>query len=230
MRRSSTFMLAYIIVICIGVFVRAFLDYPMWNALVLAVTVSSIFFAIESMLSTAIQSLSGSCEIIDFYVSQEKRSINNHIDSYMVMKELSNFYTGKSNRLSDLEAERAAVEVRWKQTRSCINEMERTVQKYRKNVVIYQKFSHVFALIGYLCLFGILFFYQYFPVSLLVQEMITVASFAIVLTTQQISQYADEQLLQEMRETRNELISSAQRYKEITQIAKKLCLETESEA
>lgn len=49
MKRNSIFMLAYIAFVAICFIVRIFWNYPMWDNIVLAITISSVFFAYADM-------------------------------------------------------------------------------------------------------------------------------------------------------------------------------------
>lgn len=57
MKRNSIFMLSYILFFVICLVVRFFYDYPMWNKIVVAITVSSVCFAYAELFRTLADSI-----------------------------------------------------------------------------------------------------------------------------------------------------------------------------
>jgi len=216
------FMQAYIFVISIGAIVRFFFDYPMWNALVLAVTVSSAFFAMESMLSTECQSMRETLDIIDFHISEEKKNIGYFIDFHVALSELSYLYMGKSCSPHNMKE---SIEASFASSKSTLDQMEEDTLMYRKKLASNQKTSNILAIVGYVLLFSILLFYQHSSIiPLFVQEIITVLSFISVLCAQLASQCMDESYYKEIDYTKKAVAESQELLKEMMQHEKELYL------
>lgn len=183
MNRNNIFMRAYIIFIFVCLCVRPFWGYPLWGSVVLAITLSSIFFAIEDLKALCAQTLKEQCDIGDDYIISSKVEIS---QNEKLIEKVNLFVKEKGGEYDLTDLQKYFDEK--KDTVSKIiehnEEIEKVIKIKRSSQKKYEKDAEKFLFMGYFVLFCTLIFSPE-AVPTLFQEMLSVLSFGIILATQQ---------------------------------------------
>ena len=75
MKRNDIFMWAYISFIFVCIILRMNWAFPLWGAVVIAITISSVFFATEDLLSSVARFLQETCDVADKFIETAKKGI-----------------------------------------------------------------------------------------------------------------------------------------------------------
>ncbi len=194
MKRNSIFMWAYITFIAISILVRAHTNFPLWGAIVIAITVSSAFFAIEDFCSSLSKAYKDSLEITEnikssvLTVAQEDKVYLDKVD------ETIDKYRNTKYDISDIKASHQELRRMEDEIEDLANSMDEDCKRLNKATRIYTCASYVFAFIGFLCLFVILVTYTFFEIPALLQEVVSVISFTIILITQQVCEIMEDRI------------------------------------
>ncbi len=197
MNRNNAFMLSYIAFIIICILVRMFTDYPMWNVIVSAITVSSWFFAIGDANISDAEDLQ---QLLDaWYRFSEKEKINTD-------KLLPKAIEAKERFLKkeDVDDEKAAEIVGMMNEAieylQSVNkedkDFENALRKKKQKIANCQKCGLWCTILGFLTFFSIVTFQKIGEVVIGVQDYTTVSAFAIIL----MSQYQSERRRKHNRE------------------------------
>lgn len=187
-KKNNFFMWAYITAIYLCIIVRIFADYAIWDSIVLAITVSSCFFALEDLFSVQYNFLKDSCDLLDNYITKAKANSEKDIAFFEKMqnKICSDPYIKKRNT-DTLETCESFISLA-KHTISSAESIERKIDRKRQKLKKYEKLADTMVYLGFLCLFCIVFFSGYISLSDKTLEIITVFSFAAIMATQQLKQ------------------------------------------
>lgn len=85
MKRNNLLMGAYIAFVFLCLIIRAFGEYPMWNAIVAAVTFSSAFFAYADFFFGYSKSLSDTCDVAEEFICVTKKRLYAETKSFEEM-------------------------------------------------------------------------------------------------------------------------------------------------
>lgn len=201
MKRNNIFMWAYIVAIIFCMGIKSFIDYSMWKPIVLAVTVSSMFFSLEDLFSSIYRTLEESCNHADRLIFEVTQLLN---EEYAVISKIDK----KKKMFAESNHTYENTQELYNKLKSPVDKVKSTVENYAQkytsikgNLKAYRIITIVFAFLGYLVLFCILFFSQFIQLSTIFQEQLTVLSFAIILITQQIN----ESLTGKIKKNANEI-------------------------
>ena len=189
MKKNNVFMWAYITAIYICVHVRAFVDYALWDSIVLAITVSSGFFAVEDFFSVGHSFLKESCDILENYIIKAKTNSKEDRDFFEKLKKKLVSDPKLEELNADMNNSYESLIALAKNTISNAELVERQIGASRLKMKKYDTIANILAYLGFLCLFCLVFFSPYIFVSDRLQEIITVMSFAIIMATQQLKQH-----------------------------------------
>lgn len=189
MKKNNVFMWAYITAIYICVLVRAFVDYALWDSIVLAITVSCGFFAVEDFFSVGHSFLKESCDILKNYIIKAKTNSKEDRDFFEKLKKKLVSDPKLEELNADMNNSYESLIALAKNTISNAELVERQIGASRLKMKKYDTIANILAYLGFLCLFCLVFFSPYIFVSDRLQEIITVMSFAIIMATQQLKQH-----------------------------------------
>ena len=207
MKRNNIFMWAYITFMVLSCIVRLIADFSMWSPIVIAITVSSMFFAIEDLFSSISGMYERLNEIRDTCISGIKENFQQDI---AVEGRIAQAY--EENK--DLEAELRKLFPHFEKLQNYNSEIEINIAGIEADIAKGKKIhktchwaSIAFAYLGFLLLFMSMILVSFVEISVEIQELITVVSFAIVLATNQVSNIASEYVKKEENAT-NHVLSS----------------------
>lgn len=201
MKRNNIFMWAYITVMFISCVVRAFSDFTMWSPIVVSITISSIFFAIEDLLSSVSGMYNNLYEIHGGVVKEARRKLEQDISITVRMKEKYDQYKNQIPNLKDYSSAIEKISGYNDEISHIICDIENDCKHYRKLHNVYRIFSGLLAYLGFFFLFGIMIFMSFHPVSAKVQEISTVISFGLILATQQVNLIAADHIKEDEKES-----------------------------
>lgn len=207
MKRNNIFMWAYITFIVLSCIVRSITEFSMWSPIVIAITVSSMFFAIEDLFASISGMYGRLNEIREQGISDIKEK---HQQDVTLDERVAKIY--EENQ--DLVPELKTYFPHFEELKKYNGEIEKIIASIEKDIVrgkkihkICHRFSNTFAYFGFLLLFTSMILVSFVVISGKIQELITVASFAIILATSQISSLASEYVQKEEDATTNVLRS-----------------------
>lgn len=205
MKRNAIFMWAYISFIGISVLLRIFISYTLWNPIVIAITFSSMFFAIEDLFSLLYQTLKSSNDISKKFIKEMRDKRKEALLFFVKLEEIARNYKGTKYDMTELKEFSEGPQKRIQDTLEILNEYEQFNSKERGKEKKLKRCANVFAFIGFLLLFCSLILSTIIPVSALIQEFITVLSFTIILSTQQLKNIFRKKLDEENKQTQKTL-------------------------
>jgi len=205
LKRNAIFMWAYITFIGISVILRAILDFSLWNPIIFAITFSSMFFAIEDFFTLLYQTKKKSCDITDDFVTRARTKKEEALSFFLKLDESVEKYKDTECDLTKLQEKAITPKNRIKKVLEIIDDLEKLNFEDRKKEKKFKIASYIFAYIGFLLLFVSLIVATLITVSPLIQEIITVVSFAIILITQQSNNHFLEKIEEENKRN-NELL------------------------
>lgn len=197
MKRNNIFMWAYITFIGISVALRLFFDYTLWNPIVFAITFSSMFFAIEEFFGLLYQTKKKSCDITESFVTKARAKREDALSFFLKLDESAKKYKDSKYDLSELQEAATIPKSRIEKTLEMISDLEKLNSEDREKEKKFKIAAHIFAYIGFLLLFVSLIVATLITVSPLIQEIITVVSFAIILITQQSNNHFVDKIEEE---------------------------------
>lgn len=205
MKKNKIFLWAYITAICISVIVRLCVEYSQWRAIVLGITVSSAFFAIEDLFSSLCRTLHDSCDLLEQYAMKSKRYSQRDREFFEQLQEKVISQDREEEKNSDIiEAHESTIAL-IDELISNLDLLENKVKESRKRLVSYEKYANCITYLGYLFLFCAVFFSDFIDLPNLVLEVLTVLSFAVIMVTQQLNQHFSEEIKKEAEVYQTEL-------------------------
>lgn len=195
-------MLAYIAFMLLSVVIRIFLNYDLWEPLVLAISISSVFFAADGFCNSVAHSIKGSCDIAREFISESKKNCQKDALFLAKVEKISETYQGDNDDLPEFVRSYSPLKDQHAQMVQGIEQFEADVMSKRRTQKRFAKWASIFAFAGFLVLFLALIIGQYIPLPAIVPEMISVVSFAIVLFSQLIDGIADERIKNDLKNKR----------------------------
>lgn len=185
MKRNSIFMWAYITFIGMCIIARIIRPYSLWQPIVIAITISSTFFAIEDLYSSKFRYLQDSCRIAEEFFTKIRAKSDDETATILEIGTKLEHLKEKSGKISALISKHASIKERFALNRKWIEAFGEGIKKKRKKQVYYHRVACVFAFIGFLLFFCTMVLANYVTVPAAAQEGLTVISFAVILVTQQ---------------------------------------------
>ena len=205
MKRNNIFMWAYITFILLCSIIRVFADFSLWSPIVLAITISGVFFAIEDLFSSLANSLKGSIDIADNFIVHVRENINKDLKFCEKVENITELYNGTEHDLSDVKKSFAPLFLK-------VHEMDDELSKFETRNINNKKkrkkicrIANIFAYIGFLCLLFILVIASFVNIPTIIQDVVTVVPFAIILITHQINSNTTERLKKESLDSQDAL-------------------------
>ena len=194
MKRNNIFMWTYIVAIILCSVYRTSQEISSWSAVVLAVTVSSMFFALEDLLISINQILQESNSYAERYIAEVKSSLDKECDILARVSNKITHVTKSKEKIERIHRMHSSFDESIGKVRSQIQEYEKHINVSNKFIKNYHWFEYMAAFSGFFSIFLIMFFPEKIQVSAVNQEQLTVLSFAVVLITRQINQYVAEKI------------------------------------
>lgn len=203
MKRCNILMGAYIFFILICFVVRNFVEYPMWGAIVAAVTVSSAFFTYADFFWSNSQSLSDVCDLADEYISDTRKKLNAETYTFeKIHKKIYSIPEGKFD-FSEMERVIGTIQQEHNDTENWLNDYVKKTDANRRKVKNYKFISEVFTFVGFLSFLCILVFLPITDKVVQMQDMVSVLAFAVILLSQLSSSIFYEMLKQDKEKVIN---------------------------
>lgn len=199
MKRKSIFMWAYITAICLCAILRAYTDYDQWDSIVFAITVSSAFFAVEDLLSSVCRALHDSCNLLDDYIEKAKENAERDRSFFNRLEEKANHQSFTRETHSHLFESNDSLLAVINEAIASAEEVNLKIENSRIKLKRYDRFSTFLAYIGFLCLFCMVFFSSFISLSSVLLEILTVLSFAVIMSTQQLNLYFAQKIVEESK-------------------------------
>lgn len=186
MKRNNIFMWAYISFIIFSALLRIFVEFSLWSPIVLAITVSSVFFALEDLYTSLCHSLKDSIDIVDNFLSEERKKYDREMRYVAKLGRAISLY---EDSIQDIMSKDSYESFRdsYREADDIICSIEKGNEEKRNKIKIYQKATNTCAYLGFLCLFFTLIIANSLTVPEIVQEILTVVPFALILITRQIN-------------------------------------------
>ncbi len=198
MKRNNIFMWAYIVFIFVASILRLFVAYDFWNSIVIAVTISSMVFAFEDLYVRRAKFYNSSKENLQTIYSQAKKHFDRSKEyieeATAVLNEVKALNVVLPESFLTLQIPDSSNE----KAQETFNSLKEMISKLEKDAKKFKKTAYIFAFIGFFCLFSFLVICELCRIPLIIQELITVFSFAIILLTQQLSVIMNEKLEEEL--------------------------------
>ena len=218
MSRNNIFMWAYITFMILSCIVRSITEFSMWSSIVIAITISSMFFAIEDLLASICGMYRRLTEITEQGVPHIKENFQEDIAveariarAYEENMDLKSELSEQFPHFENLQSYNGKIE-------KIIADIENDITKGKRISNSCHWISIIFAYLGFLLLFATMILVSFIDISTLIQELMTVISFAIILATNQISCIASDYV----RKEENELTNILRNYDEAVKGTKEM--------
>lgn len=218
MKRNNIFMWAYITFIGISIILRIFLNYAIWNPIVIAITISSMFFAFEDLFHLLYQTQKKSCDMTENFIFDAKKKKEPAIMFFSKLDNKAAEYEGTRYDLTKLQKQAANEKTRLEEIIELLNQLDELNEKDRKKEKRLKVTSQSFAYAGFLLLFVSMIACTLISVPQIVQEILTVLSFAIILITQQINNIAVDKIQKENKRNSDLMQKFNEEYNEWTKV------------
>lgn len=192
MKRNSIFMWAYISFIIFSVLLRIFVEFSLWRPIVLAITVSSVFFALEDLYASLYHSLKDSLDISNDFASEARKKYEKEMKILTKIDESVPLYKDSQYDITDINCIYEPARKGYLEIDEIICSVERDNEAKRNKLNKYRKATYCLAYFGFLCLFCTLIIVSSITVPEVVQEVLTVVPFAMILITQQLKSISAE--------------------------------------
>lgn len=227
MKRNNIFMWAYITFIIGSALLRFIIEFSLWAPIVLAITVSSVFFALEDLFTSLYHSSKDYFDIIDSFISETRKKEDREmrvlvkIDKAIALYEdsIQGIVDEDLRELKDLyeSLSRGHLET---DKDICLLEKDNKKKKDEQNT--YEKASVIFSYFGFLCLFFALIIATSFTVPEVIQEIFTVIPFAVILLTRQINGIMSERNGKLLNKCKSVIASQDQKNDTVAKVEEKV--------
>ena len=196
-------MLSYIVFIFICFVVRAYYEFPMWNTLVSAISISSIIFAFADFFSGLAAGQLAAFRITkELYITTEKslsglrqkldemnKDLTEKLNEEFFAKTGGNVHINTKTNLAQLSKE---------------NESIKTMYiKYDTQHKKYSTLSNILSFLGYLSFFVMLVFQSISSMFSAYLELLSVLAFGLILLTQYMAGYFEDIIEQQKIKAKN---------------------------
>lgn len=200
MKRNNLFMIAYIAAIFLGIAVKLFWDYPMWEVVVAAVTCSSACFSISDGISNHISDLRDEIQLTSAF----SNDMNDLYSDFLVMSK-NKIAIGETGETDGGDAQNRNIRL----LTICRNFALEMIENRQKEVddiknkakqVHHLTFvSNFFVIAGFFLFFCFTMFPELQNIVVAKLDIITVFSFAVILLTQYLAAWKKEKHFRKAR-------------------------------
>lgn len=210
MKRNNIFMWAYISFIIISALWRFFVEFSLWTPIVLAITVSSVFFALEDLFTSLYHSSKDSLEIVDSFISEMRKKDDREMRVLTKIGEAITLYEDSIHGIVDKDLYET-LRRGYLKTEDDICSIEKGNEEKRNELKTYEKAANILAYLGFLCLFCTLIIASSYTAPKMVQEVFTVVPFALILIARQLNGILSERNGEILDECKSILETRAQK-------------------
>lgn len=194
MKRNNLLMGAYITFVFLCFIIRAFVEYPIWNAIVAAVTFSSAFFACSDFFFGYSKSLADTCDIADEFICVTIKKLNAETKSFA---EINGQMDSISKEIFDFSEMREAIipiQSKHDEMTSWIEGYANETQAKRKKAKNNKFIAELLTFFGFLVFLCILAFLPITDAVVEAQDILSVLAFAVILLSNLIGTIQTEKL------------------------------------
>lgn len=220
MKRNNIFMWAYISFIILSALLRIFVRFSLWSPIVLAITVSSVFFALEDLFASLYHSTKDYLEIVDSFISEMREKNDREMKVLAKFDEVITLYEDSIQGIVDKDL-CESLRRGHLATDDNICSIEKDNEEKRNELKTYKRVANVGAYVGFLCLFCTLILATSFSTPEIVQEIFTVVPFALILITRQLNGILSEQNGEILNECKSVLESQARKNETLLKLEEK---------
>lgn len=237
MKRNNIFMWAYISFIVICSILRICINFFLWTPIVLAITVSSLLFAFEDLFTSIAKAITDSMNITVDFTTEARKKLKKDFDFFDKLDEKVTLHKNEEPDLIKLQASLESVRTSLSEMEQIIEKLEQDTKDDKCSLKKYRKAANVFTYLGFLLLFCVMVFASFIHIPLIIQEILTVVTFAVILITQQIyykqlEKINDERTtskaaLEAQEQARNKLAESEKKFDHLIYIIEDITAEEE---
>lgn len=199
MTKNDWLMISYIFFLLISAIVRSFIDYPMWETLVIAVTISGGFLTYSESFESSYNFLRRGNEETKEWIEKFTATTNQEIETceeIISSIQKSDVHTEFFTEITeDFKAISSELKNRFNS-----KEIEEKQKKQRNYEKIYNVVSIGLAIVGFLLFFCILVFPSVKKIFVDSQSIYTVLAFAVMLSSQYSRSYREKKISSDQKE------------------------------
>lgn len=205
MNRNNCFMWAYIAFIFTSSIFKLFIDYSLWLPIVLAITFSSILFAVESGCSSIANALGESINIKNGFLDEMAKQKSSRDKFFNKFEHFARRYQNSEYDFTGIGNMLNPVKDAFKNIDELIDDLKKLNEKNKSRKKHWNIAASIFSFMGFFVMFLTLIFAMVFSIPQMAQEIITVVSFGMILITQQINRIETERIRRESELSKNAL-------------------------
>ena len=194
MKRNNLLMGAYIAFVFLCFIIRAFDEYPMWNAIVAAVTFSSAFFAYADFFIGYSKSLSDTCDIANEFICTTKKRLSAETKSFEEINAKMDSIPKEKFDFSELREVIIPIQKEHDDMELWMEEYADNIKEKRKKAQNNKFIAEVLTFLGFLIFLCILVFLPITDAVVEAQDILSVLSFAVILLSNLCGTIQEEKL------------------------------------
>lgn len=210
MKRNNLLMGAYIAFVFLCFIIRAFVEYPMWNAIVAAVTFSSAFFAYADFFFGYSKSLSDTCDIADEFIGVTKKRLNAETKSFEEINRQMDSIPKEKYDFSEMRETILPIQNKHDEMEVWIEGYATDIQEKRNKAKNNKFIADILTFLGFLVFLCILVFLPITDAVVDAQDILSVLGFAVILLSNLNGAIQEEKLEKDKIESQ----SAKERYEE----------------
>lgn len=152
MKRNNIFMWAYISFIIFSTLMRIFVEFYLWSPIVLAITVSSVFFALEDLFVSLHHSSKDYLGIIDNFVTEQRKRHDREMRYVTKLGRAVELYEDSIQDIISKDSYESFKDS-YRRSDDIICSIEKDREEKENEIKRYKKAIDICAYFGFLCLF-----------------------------------------------------------------------------
>ena len=182
MRKNNLLMSAYIAFVILCFVVRIYHDeFPMWNAIVAAVTISSAFFAYADFFFCYYKALSDACDVADEFIYMTKKRLNAETKSFVEINNLMESIPKGKFDFSEMKETIIPIQNKHDEMELWIEVYVNDTQEKRKRAKNNKFLAEMLTFFGFFVFLCILVFMPITSAVVEMQDVLSVLAFAVIL-------------------------------------------------
>ena len=216
MKRNNIFMWAYISFIIFSALLRMLVEFSLWTPIVLAITVSSVFFALEDLFASLYHSSKDDLDIVDSFIQEARKKYDRDMRFLTKLGKATTSYDDTNQDVVSKDLYESLKQT-YDKAYDGIDSLEEGNENKRNELGTYEKAANTLAFFGFLCLFCTLIIATSLAISNIIQEILTVVPFAIILITRQLNDLMSEKNRETLNKCKSVLESQDQNNRTVTE-------------
>lgn len=181
MKRNNLLMGAYIAFVFLCFVIRLFEEYPMWNAIVAAVTFSSAFFAYADFFFGYSKALSDTCDIANEFICATKKRLNAETKSFEEINAQMDRIPKEIFDFSELRETITPIQKKHDDMETWLTGYSENIKQKQKKAKSNKFIAEVLTFLGFLVFLCILVFLPITVAAVEAQDILSVLAFAVIL-------------------------------------------------